>query len=301
MDITATMVKALRERTGAGMMDCKRALQEAGGDIEAAIDAMRKSGVAQAAKKAGRLAAEGVIVAAMAEDESRALLFEVNCETDFVARDEHFLAFSQSLATTALAGAPADLKTIGGLPLEGAGCSVEEARLQLVAKLGENISLRRFATLERTAGGALGLYLHGKRIGVIVSLSVNDPGLARDLAMHVAASSPLCVSPDELPAPLMERERAIQLARAREAGKPEPIVEKIAAGRLEKFIKENTLLGQSFIKDPELSVSALLQQRKAAARGFARFEVGEGLEKKQDNFAAEVMQQAGVVGPGAGG
>ena len=301
MDITATMVKALRERTGAGMMDCKRALQEAGGDIEAAIDAMRKSGVAQAAKKAGRIAAEGVIVAAMAEDESRALLFEVNCETDFVARDEHFLAFSQSLATTALAGAPADLKTIGALPLEGAGCSVEEARLQLVAKLGENISLRRFATLERTAGGALGLYLHGKRIGVIVSLSVNDPGLARDLAMHVAASSPLCVSPDELPAPLMERERAIQLARAREAGKPEPIVEKIAAGRLEKFIKENTLLGQSFIKDPELSVSALLQQRKAAARGFARFEVGEGLEKKQDNFAAEVMQQAGVVGPGAGG
>ena len=301
MDITATMVKALRERTGAGMMDCKRALQEADGDIEAAIDAMRKSGVAQAAKKAGRIAAEGVIVAAMAEDESRALLFEVNCETDFVARDEHFLAFSQSLATTVLAGAPADLKAVGALLLEGAGCSVEEARLQLVAKLGENISLRRFATLERAGGGALGLYLHGKRIGVIVSLSVNDPGLARDLAMHVAASSPLCVSPDELPAPLMERERAIQLARAREAGKPEPIVEKIAAGRLEKFIKENTLLGQSFIKDPELSVSALLQQRKAAARGFARFEVGEGLEKKQDNFAAEVMQQAGVAGPGAGG
>lgn len=301
MDITATMVKALRERTGAGMMDCKRALQEADGDIEAAIDAMRKSGVAQAAKKAGRIAAEGVIVAAMAEDESRALLFEVNCETDFVARDEHFLAFSQALATTALAGAPADLKAVGALPLEGADCSVEEARLQLVAKLGENISPRRFATMERAADGALGLYLHGKRIGVIVSLSVNDPGLARDLAMHVAASSPLCVSSDELPAPLMERERAIQLARAREAGKPEPIVEKIAAGRLEKFIKENTLLGQSFIKDPELSVSALLQQRKAAARGFARFEVGEGLEKKQDNFAAEVMQQAGVVGPGAGG
>lgn len=300
MDITATMVKALRERTGAGMMDCKRALQETGGDIEAAIDAMRKSGVAQAAKKAGRIAAEGVIVAAMAEDESRALLFEVNCETDFVARDEHFLAFSQALATTALAAAPADLKAVGALPLEGAGCSVEEARLQLVAKLGENISPRRFAIQERTAGGALGLYLHGKRIGVILSLSVNDPGLARDLAMHVAASSPLCVSPDELPAPLMERERAIQLARARETGKPEPIVEKIAAGRLEKFIKENTLLGQGFIKDPELPVSTLLQQRKAAARGFARFEVGEGLEKKQDNFAAEVMQQAGVAGAGAG-
>lgn len=301
MDITATMVKALRERTGAGMMDCKRALQEAGGDIEAAIDAMRKSGVAKAAKKAGRIAAEGVIAAAMAEDQSRALLFEVNCETDFVARDEHFLAFSQSLATTALAGAPADLEAAEALPLEGAGCSVEEARLQLVAKLGENISPRRFAILERPAGGALGLYLHGKRIGVIVSLSVDDPGLARDLAMHVAASSPLCVSPDELPPSLMERERAIQLARAQESGKPERIVEKIAAGRLEKFVKENTLLGQGFIKDPELPVSALLQQRKAAARGFARFEVGEGLEKKQDNFAAEVMQQAGVVGPDAGG
>ena len=301
MNITATMVKALRERTGAGMMDCKRALQEAGGDIEAAIDAMRKSGVAKAAKKAGRIAAEGVIAAAMAEDQSRALLFEVNCETDFVARDEHFLAFSQSLATTALAGAPADLEAAGALPLEGAGCSVEEARLQLVAKLGENISPRRFAILERPAGGALGLYLHGKRIGVIVSLSVDDLGLARDLAMHVAASSPLCVSPDELPASLMERERAIQLARAQESGKPERIVEKIAAGRLEKFVKENTLLGQGFIKDPELPVSALLQQRKAAARGFARFEVGEGLEKKQDNFAAEVMQQAGVVGPDAGG
>ena len=301
MDITATMVKALRERTGAGMMDCKRALQEAGGDIEAAIDAMRKSGVAKAAKKAGRIAAEGVIVAAMAEDKSRALLFEVNCETDFVARDEHFLAFSQALAATALAGAPADLEAVGALPMEGAGCSVEEARLRLVAKLGENISPRRFAVLESAAGGALGLYLHGKRIGALVSLSVNDPGLARDLAMHVAASSPLCVSSDELPASLMEREREIQLARARESGKPERIVEKIAAGRLEKFIKENTLLGQGFIKDPELPVATLLQQRKAAARGFARFEVGEGLEKKQDNFAAEVMQQAGVVGPGDGG
>ncbi len=294
MQISASMVKELRERTGAGMMDCKKALQETGGDIEAAIDEMRKSGVANAAKKAGRIAAEGAVVVQVNDAGDQGVVLEVNCETDFVARDDNFQQFARQLAETILQRREArDVEALKSQPLGGDSPTVEEARQQLVAKLGENISPRRFARVER-AGGVLGAYVHGIRIGVLVDLSIDDPVLAKDLAMHIAAANPLCVGEDDMPAGALEKEREIQLAKARETGKPENIIEKMVDGRLKKFIAENTLLGQPFIKDTDVAVAALLQQRQAQAHGFIRYEVGEGIEKKEDNFAAEVMRQAGL-------
>ena len=296
MQISAVMVKELRERTGAGMMDCKRALQETSGDIEAAIDVMRKSGVAKAAKKAGRIAAEGTIVAKTAENRGQAVLLEVNCETDFVAKDENFQDFSQRLAAAVLEYSPASIETVKDLRLgNGDSGSVEETRQQLVAKLGENITVRRFARMKKPGDGALGVYLHGNRIGVIVDVSVDNPGLAKDLAMHIAAANPLYVDERDVPRDLLEREREIQLARARESGKPAAIIEDMVAGRMKKFILENTLSGQAFIKDPDISVATLLKENNARVNGFIRYEVGEGIEKKSDDFAGEVMQQAGLA------
>ncbi len=296
MQISAAMVKELRERTGAGMMDCKRALQETSGDIESAIDVMRKSGIAKAAKKAGRIAAEGTIVAKTDENMGQAVLLEVNCETDFVAKDENFQDFSQRLAAAVLEYSPESIETVKDLRLgNGASGSVEETRQQLVAKLGENITIRRFARIKKPDNGALGIYLHGNRIGVIVDVSVDNPGLAKDLAMHIAAANPLCVDEQGVPRDLLEKEREIQLARARESGKPAAIIEKMAAGRMKKFILENTLSGQAFIKDPDVSVATLLGKNNARVNGFARYEVGEGIEKKSDDFAGEVMQQAGLA------
>lgn len=295
MQISASMVKELRERTGAGMMDCKKALQQTGGDIEAAIDEMRKSGIANAAKKAGRIAAEGAIVLRVNDAADQAVVLEVNCETDFVARDDNFQQFAGQLAETILQRQEAsDLETLKAQPLGSGSLSVEEARQQLVAKLGENISPRRFARVERSGAGALGAYAHGIRIGVIVDLSIDNPELAKDLAMHVAAANPLCVSEQDIPAAVLEKEKGIQLAKAAETGKPKDIIEKMVAGRLKKFIAENTLLGQAFIKDADVTVASLLQQNKAQVPGFTRYEVGEGIEKKEDNFAAEVMRQAGL-------
>ena len=297
MQISASMVKALRDRTGAGMMDCKRALQETAGDIEAAIDAMRKSGVAKAAKKAGRIAAEGVIVITRDADGSQAVILEVNCETDFVARDENFQNFSRTVADALLeqgngaTGTPADL-----LPDATEARSVEQARLELVTKLGENLGIRRHERARQSPGGTLGTYVHGARIGVIVDLSTADPVLARDLAMHIAAASPLCVDARDVPGAVLEKEREIQLAQARQSGKPDAIIEKMVNGRMQKFLRENTLLGQAFVKDPDITVAELLKKNRARVNGFTRYEVGEGLEKKQDNFAAEVMQQAGLSG-----
>lgn len=295
MQISASMVKELRERTGAGMMDCKKALQETGGDIEAAIDEMRKSGIANAAKKAGRIAAEGAVVVQVSDSGDQGVVLEVNCETDFVARDDNFQRFARQLAQTILQRREArDLETLKSQPLGGDSPTVEEARQQLAAKLGENISLRRFARVERTSAGVLGAYAHGIRIGALVDLSIDDPGLAKDLAMHIAAANPLCVGEQDMPAGVLEKEREIQLAKARETGKPEDVIAKMTDGRLKKFIAENTLLGQPFIKDTDVAVAALLQQRQAQAHGFTRYEVGEGIEKKEDNFAAEVMRQAGL-------
>ena len=296
MQISASMVKELRDRTGAGMMDCKKALQETAGDIDAAIDAMRKSGVAKAAKKAGRIAAEGTIVIERDAAGGQALVLEVNCETDFVARDENFQKFSRKLAQALLETGDGTPDSLADLPLNGAqGRSAEEARQELVAKLGENISVRRHARVRQSRGGTLGIYVHGIRIGVIVDLSTENPVLAKDLAMHIAAANPLCVDEQDVPADVLEKEREIQLAHAGQSGKPEHIIEKMVTGRMKKFLQENTLSGQAFIKDPDTSVAALLKANNAVVHGFTRYEVGEGLEKKEDNFAAEVMQQAGLT------
>ena len=292
MEITAALVKELRERTGSGMMDCKKALLEAGGDIEAAIEAMRKSGVAKAAKKAGRIAAEGIIVLSEGAPGEVAALVEVNCETDFVAKDENFVAFARAVSATVLEGNPSGLEQLSSQRMVGGSLTVEEARLQLVAKLGENISVRRFSRVQ-ARGPRIGAYLHGTRIGVLVELGGGDAALARDIAMHIAASRPVCTSEAEVPRELLDSEREIYRAQAQESGKPPEITEKMVNGRISKFIKEVTLLGQPFVKEPDRSVGDLLQSSGARVASFVRFEVGEGIEKKSADFAAEVRAQAG--------
>jgi elongation factor Ts len=293
MQISAAMVKELRERTGAGMMDCKKALQEADGDIEAAIENMRKSGIAKAAKKAGRIASEGVILIKVSDDGTRAVLLEVNCETDFVAKDASFLDFSNNVIAVALNQWQADLEAVKGSPIDNGAATVEESRLELVTKIGENIDIRRLERVQRR-GDILGSYAHGSRIGVVVDVSGGDDALAKDLAMHIAASRPVCVNADQVPAELLAKEKEIYTAQALESGKPEAIVEKMVSGRINKFLQEITLLGQPFVKDPDQSVAKLLQAHQASVNGFVRFEAGEGIEKKQEDFAAEVMAQAGM-------
>ncbi len=290
MAITASMVKELRERTGAGMMECKKALVETGGDIEAAVEHMRKAGLAKADKKAGRVAAEGMIAMAASEDGHKVALVEINSETDFVAKSDDFRNFARRVAERVLEADPADLEALLKLPMgEGDERSIEQARQELVAKIGENIQVRRFVRLE--SEGNLGVYLHGNRIGVVVELEGGDTDLARDLAMHVAASRPLCVSAGDVPAEVLAKEREIFAAQAAESGKPPEIVEKMVEGRIRKFLNEVTLLGQPFVKDPDQTVGGLLESRGARARRFVRMEVGEGIEKKSENFADEVMAQ----------
>ena len=289
MQITASMVKELRERTGAGMMDCKKALQETDGDMEAAIENMRKSGIAKAAKKAGRVAAEGVIV--IKSGAAQTVMVEVNCETDFVAKDDNFTRFADGVAATLLDSDVADVEALGTAPLAGAdGQTVEEARQQLVVVIGENTSVRRFVRF--SAQGTLGSYLHGVRIGVLVDVQDGDEELARDLAMHIAASRPVCVDESGVSQDLLDQEKAIFSAQAAESGKPPEIIEKMVAGRLQKYLKEITLLGQPFVKDPDKTVAALLKEKGARVNSFVRYEVGEGVEKKEENFAEEVMAQA---------
>jgi len=291
MTISASMVKELRERTGAGMMDCKKALEETSGDIEAAIEAMRKSGVAKAAKKAGRIAAEGTVLVNQTADSIESVILEVNCETDFVAKDENFQKFTAAVAETALAERPDNVDGLGQAQLAGGdGKTVEEARLELVAKIGENIGIRRFHLVKKS-GDNVGSYTHGTRIGVVVDMQGGDAELARDIAMHIAASRPLCVNEDEVPQELLDNERSIFTAQAEESGKPKEIIEKMVTGRLKKYLSEITLLGQPFVKDPDQTVAKLLSTRKAKVIDFVRFEVGEGIEKKEENFAEEVMAQ----------
>jgi elongation factor Ts len=287
MAVTAAMVKELRERTGAGMMECKKALVETGGDMDGAIEFLRKSGLAQADKKASRVAAEGKIALAVADDGHEAVMLEVNCETDFVAKDDSFVAFAEAVARNALAGNPADVDALMQTSIDGA--TVEEARQALVSKIGENIQVRRFVRV--SSDGSLGAYVHGGRIGVLVDLAGGNVELARDLAMHVAAMNPEFVSADDVPAEVMAREKDILIAQAEGSGKPADIVEKMVEGRLRKHLSGITLLGQAFVKDGDLTVEKLLKQNSASVKGFQRIAVGEGIEKKQENFADEVMQQ----------
>ncbi len=282
MAITAAQVKELRERTGVGMMDCKKALQETNGDIEQAIDNMRKSGQAKAAKKAGRIAAEGVILTKT--EGNTAIILELNCETDFVARDEGFLAFGKKVVDIALAGKINDVETLKATQFDD--ITVEEARANLVAKIGENINVRR---LEIVEGANLGAYIHGGRIGVVSVLNGGEADLAKDIAMHVAAANPFYVKPEDVPAEVVEKERAIQIDIAVQSGKPQEIAEKMVVGRMKKFTGEVSLTGQPFIKDPSKNVGALLKEAGVDVESFIRFEVGEGIEKKEEDFAAEVQ------------
>ena len=294
MSITAEAVKQLRERTGAGMMECKKALVETKGDLDAAAELMRKQGLAKADKKAARVAAEGVVAMARSGDARAAALVEVNCETDFVAREQDFRAFAQAVADCALALRPADLAALGESRL-ASGESVEERRRNLVAKIGENISVRRFAVL--TSPGHLGAYVHGTRIGALTALEGGTASLAHDLAMHVAASNPRYLSAEQVPAAVVAKEREILTSQAQGEGKPPEIVAKMVEGRLRKVLGEITLAGQPFVKDPDVTVEKLLKGAGARVLAFERFEVGAGIEKKQDDFVAEVMAQVKGAGP----
>lgn len=289
MSVTAAMVKELRERTGAGMMECKKALTETAGDLDQAIELMRKQGLAKADKKAGRVAAEGRVIVQRDAAGTAAIAIEVNCETDFVSGGDEFQSFASEVAAAALAGAPADVDALLALPLDG-GLHLDERRRELVAKIGENIAVRRFERLARQ-GDVFGLYSHGSRIGVVVDLKGGDEALARDVAMHIAASRPICISPDEVPAELVAKEREIFEAQARESGKPEDIIQKMVDGRIRKYLNEVALVGQPFVKDADLTVAQRLKQAGAEVMRFVRLEVGEGVEKKSENFAEEVMAQ----------
>ncbi len=289
MAITAAMVKELRERTGAGMMECKKMLVESDGDMEGAIEMMRKNGAAKADKKAGRIAAEGRIVLTVNEDKTEGTIVEVNSETDFVAKDESFMAFTTAVGAIVLTDKPVDIPALASLPLEG-GETVEETRANLVSKIGENIQVRRFEMMS-TDNGAISSYLHGERIGVLISMTGGDEQLGRDIAMHIAASNPTCVSEDQVPEDELAKEKEILVAQAEGSGKPAEIIEKMVAGRIRKYLSEITLLGQPFVKDPDQTVGKLLTAAGATVDGFVRYEVGDGIEKKQEDFAAEVMAQ----------
>jgi elongation factor Ts len=287
MAVTAAQVKELRERTGAGMMECKKALVETGGDMDGAIEQLRKAGLAQADKKASRVAAEGRIALALSADGGKAAMVEVNCETDFVAKDDSFNAFANAVAAKVLEQSPADVEALSGTRI--GGDTVEQARQALVAKIGENIQVRRF--VQRASQGPLGAYVHGGKIGVLVEIAGGDEELAKDLAMHVAALNPQFVSEADVPAEIVAKEKEILLAQAESSGKPAEIIEKMVSGRLRKQLAEITLLGQPFVKDSDITVAKLLDQNKARVLGFDRIVVGEGIEKKESNFADEVMQQ----------
>tara|TARA_B100000029_G_scaffold48863_1_gene44676 strand:+ start:91 stop:960 length:870 start_codon:yes stop_codon:yes gene_type:complete len=286
MEISASLVKELRERTGAGMMDCKAALNEASGDIEEAIKIMRKSGAAKAAKKAGRIAAEGII--SIRQKENDIVMLEVNCETDFVAKDDNFLSFADAIVNVIMENDVNDIDNL--LKLNLGNQTIEEATQQLVTKIGEKVTIRRFEKC--SIKNEVGIYLHGTRIGVVVETKGGDQELAKDIAMHIAASRPLYINEDNVAKEVLDKEREIYLAQAKESGKPEEIIKKMVEGRIKKYIKEITLLGQPFVKDPDQSIDKILKSAEANVLSFIRYEVGEGIEKRSDNFAEEVMSQA---------
>lgn len=288
MTITAQMVKELRERTGLGMMECKAALSETNGDMEAAAELLRKKAGAKLEKKAGRTAADGAIAVQASSDGKLAAMVEVNSETDFVAKGEDFLDFASKVAARVAASNPADVEALAKLPLvDGSSTTVAQALEALVAKLGEKMGVRRF---ERIASpGLIGTYVHGRKIGVLVEIEGGNPELARDLAMHIAASRPEYVSKDQVPAERIAKEKEIFAAQAAQSGKPANIIDKMVEGRINKFLNEITLLGQPFVKDPDTTVEKLLKSKNAKVLRFIRYEVGEGIEKKTSDFAAEVM------------
>jgi elongation factor Ts len=290
MSITAQQVKELRERTGAPMMKCKKFLTEVGGDMEAAVIAMRKADPAAADKRADKVAAEGIILVKVAADGKRAMILEINCETDFVGRDENFKTYADLLADRAMNTNTSDVSAIMALTVsEDTETTLDQMRQELIAKIGEKVELRRVEVLE--SEGGVGSYRHGDRIGVIVATTPTNDELAKDIAMHIAASKPKVVKGDDMPKSLMDAEREIYMGQAAESGKPADIIEKMVAGRINKFLKENSLVGQPFVKDPNQTIAALLKANGAEVTGFVRYEVGEGVEKKIDNFAKEVMAQ----------
>jgi elongation factor Ts len=289
MLIDASLVKQLRERTGAGMMECKKYLVQTNGDIEEAIKEMRKAGGGKADKKADRVAAEGIIILAKSDDSKHAVLVEINSETDFVARDDNFTAFATQVAEAALNSNAQDIAALSDISISADNSTIEQARQALVAKIGENIKLRRLVHVN--TDGVVGSYLHGSKIGVLVELKNGDEALAKDIAMHIAASHPLVVSREQVSQEAIENEREIFTAQARESGKPQDIIDKMIEGRISKFVDEVSLTGQAFVKDPNTKVGQLLKDKGAEVVSFIRYEVGEGIEKKEDNFVAEVMAQ----------
>lgn len=290
--ITAAMVQALRARTGAGMMDCKRALESAGGDLDIAAEAMRKSGQIQAEKKSGRIAAEGLIVIKSQSVKGPAVILEVNCETDFVARDESFKQFAEKTAQCALDHQIASIESLLDYTFSDSGESVEKTREALVGKLGENIQLRRLHIVAEHTHTMLGIYVHMGRIGVIVQLKGGDESLAKDLALHIIANNPMVISVDEIAEPIVAKEREIIMAQLQgSSGKPQEVINKIAEGRLNKLLDEMSLLGQAFVRDPNIRVGQLLESTGAKVIGFVRFSVGEGIEKPTEDFAEAVMAQ----------
>ena len=290
MTISAALVKELRERTGAGMMDCKKALIQTNGDIEQGIELLRTLGVASAERKSGRIAAEGAIVQLVSEDRSLGVLVEINCETDFVAKDNSFKEYATAVAQCLLAGDQNTMEELEKSELDP-NISINQARQELISKIGENISVRRFDKL-RSPDGLVAGYLHGGRIGVLVSMSECDVELGKDIAMHIAASRPICVTEDDVPEEVIEAERSIFVAQAKESGKSDDIVARMVDGKLKKFMKENTLLGQDYVKDPDITVGTLIASANAKVCEMLRYEVGEGLEKRDDDFVAEVIAQA---------
>ena len=290
--ITAAMVKELRDATGAGMMDCKKALVAADGNMQAAIDAMRKSGAAKAAKKAGRTAAEGIITVAQAG--KKVVLVEVNSETDFCAKNAEFVTFAQKVADIALANNISDVEVLKNTQLDGQ--TVAEGLTALVAKIGENLQLRRVALVEAKDDETIGLYVHSnKRIGVAVVLKGGDETIAKHVAMHVCASKPDFVHPEDVSAEVVEHERQVQIEIAMKSGKPQAIAEKMVEGRMKKFTGEVSLTGQPFVMNPEITVGQMLKEAKADAVSFVRYEVGEGIEKQAVDFAAEVQAQVAAA------
>ena len=293
--ITAKMVKELRETTGAGMMDCKKALSETDGDMDAAIEFLRKKGMAGADKKAGRVAAEGVIAIAISDDKKKGAIAEVNCETDFVAKGDEFKDFANEVAQIALNQNVVDPEAILNEKM-ASGATVDERRRELIAKIGENMTIRRIGELETT--GLVGSYQHGEKIGVIVAIEGGDEALARDVAMHIAATNPKALDADSLDPELVEKERAFQIEQAQESGKPMNIIEKMIEGRMRKFLQEITLVGQPFVKDPDQTIEQLLKANGATVIDYIRFEVGEGIEVEETNFADEVAEAARLAQQG---
>lgn len=289
MAISAALVKELRDITGAGMMDCKKALTEADGDKQKAIEIMRKSGQAKAVKKAGRTAAEGLVVILVNADNTKAVMLEVNCETDFVARDDNFIEFVNHCAKLALEHGLDTVTALSAQDYSGSGETVEQKRQALVAKIGENINIRRL--IVKHSKGFIANYIHGNRIGVLVELDSNQPELGKDIAMHIAANSPIVVEPDQVPHEDIEKERDIFMAQAEASGKPAEIIEKMVTGRIKKYLDEVSLLGQPFVKQPDIKVVQLLKDKGAKVLAFERYAVGEGIEKEETNFADEVMSQ----------